>query len=69
ETISKILDHLPETDKSISMIDIDSAHKTLAALKLVGIDMDDVSLSLEIEGVEKFKESYASLLEAIEQKR
>ncbi|NTW61471.1 transaldolase, partial [Candidatus Saccharibacteria bacterium] len=42
ETISKILDHLPETDKSISMIDIDSAHKTLAALKLVGIDMDDV---------------------------
>lgn len=69
DTISRILDHLPADVKSVTMIDIENAHKTLANLKAVGVDMNDVSLVLENEGVEKFKASYASLLNAIETKK
>lgn len=69
ETIAKILDHLPADASSITMQDIDQAHKTLAALAQIGIDMNDVSNVLESEGVEKFSASYTSLLNAIESKR
>jgi transaldolase len=69
ETIGKILDHLPADAKSITMVDIENAHKTLAAVKAAGVDMDDVSRVLESEGVEKFKASFASLLDAIGSKK
>ena len=69
DTIGRIIDHLPADVKSVTMVDIENAHKTLAAIKSVGVDMDDVSRTLENEGVEKFKASYASLLDAIESKR
>ena len=69
DTIGRIIDHLPANAKSITMVDIENAHKTLAAIKAVGVDIDDVSRTLESEGVEKFKASYASLLNAIETKK
>ncbi len=69
DTIGRIIDHLPANVKSVTMVDIENAHKTLAAIKSVGVDMDDVSRTLENEGVDKFKASYASLLNAIESKR
>jgi len=69
DTIGKIIDHLPTDAKSITMIDIENAHKTLAAIKATGVDMDDVSRVLEIEGVDKFKASFMSLLDTIESKK
>jgi len=69
DTIARILDHLPADVKLVTMVDIENAHKTLANLKAVGVDMSDVSLVLENEGVEKFQASYASLLSAIETKK
>ncbi|MFZ2125650.1 MAG: transaldolase [Candidatus Saccharimonadales bacterium] len=69
DTIGRIIDHLPTDSKSITMVDIEDAHKTLAQIKAVGVDMDDVSRTLESEGVEKFKASYMSLLDAIESKK
>ncbi len=69
DTIERIIDHLPNETKSISMIDIEKAYRTLESIKAVGVDMDDVSRVLESEGVEKFKASFVSLLEAIESKR
>ena len=69
ETIKNIIDHLPINAKPLDMIDIDKAHKTVAAVKNVGIDIDDVVNVLETEGVAKFKDSFRSLLAAIEDKK
>lgn len=69
DTIDKIIDHLPEKTRSISMTDIEQAHRTLESLGSVGIDINDISKTLEGEGVEKFKISFESLLSAIESKR
>lgn len=69
DTIGRIIDHLPADTKSVTMVDIEKAHKTLAAIKAAGVDMNDVSQILESEGVEKFKASFASLLDAIESKK
>ena len=47
---------------------IDEAEGVLAALADVGIDYDDVTATLEREGVEKFSDSFAELLEGIRAK-
>jgi transaldolase len=44
----------------------DAARKVFADLTAVGIDLDDVSETLEREGVEKFEASYVELLEGVE---
>jgi transaldolase len=44
----------------------EAARKVFADLTAVGIDLDDVSETLEREGVEKFEASYTELLEGVE---
>lgn len=68
ETIAHITDHLSDESKSITLQNIVDAQKTLDALTSVGIDLDDVSHTLESQGVKKFQDSFASLLAAIEAK-
>jgi transaldolase len=48
--------------------DLDDAHALLADLKRVGVDYEDVTDTLEREGVEKFEASFKELLEALESK-
>jgi transaldolase len=44
----------------------EAARKVFADLTAVGVDLDDVSETLEREGVEKFEASYTELLEGVE---
>ena len=48
---------------------IDQARKVFRDLAAVGVDYDDVSETLEREGVEKFADSFRELIEGIEEKR
>jgi transaldolase len=47
---------------------IDEAKQLFADLEKVGIDYDDVTETLEREGVEKFADSFRELLEGIRAK-
>ncbi|HLM34083.1 MAG TPA: hypothetical protein VK285_08420, partial [Gaiellaceae bacterium] len=47
--------------------DLDGARKLLDDLAKAGVDYDDVVETLEREGVEKFADSFAELLEGIQQ--
>jgi transaldolase len=47
----------------------DQAHALLEQLAEVGIDYDDVTLTLELEGVQKFADSFAELLDGVRAKR
>jgi transaldolase len=49
--------------------DVDAAHKLFVDLEAAGIDYDDVSNTLEREGVQKFSDSFDELLEGIRAKR
>lgn len=68
DTIANIQDHLPESAASITLQDIVDAKNTLQAITDAGVDLDDVSHTLESQGVKKFQDSFASLLSAIESK-
>jgi transaldolase len=49
--------------------DVDGAHKLMAELREIGVDVDDIVLrQLVDEGVEAFAKSYDSLLETLERK-
>ena len=66
ETIEAFQDHgkvVPNTVKR----DLDEARKLLDDLAKAGVDYDDVVETLEREGVEKFADSFAELLEGIRQ--
>jgi transaldolase len=45
--------------------DLDEAHAVLERFAAAGVDYDDVTLTLEREGVEKFADSFAELLDGI----
>ena len=45
------------------------AHALLDELAKVGVDYDDVTETLELEGVQKFADSFAELLDGVQQKR
>src|SRR5438309_2062934 len=49
--------------------DVDAAHKLFDDLAAAGIDYDDVSDTLEREGVQKFTDSFRELLDGISAKR
>ena len=68
-TIEKIIDHLPEDARSLSLDDLVHAQEVIRDITAAGVDLDDVAKTLEDEGVQKFKASFASLLAAIEAKR
>jgi transaldolase len=48
---------------------IDDARALLAKLAEVGVDYDDVTDTLEAEGVQKFSDSFDQIVESIRAKR
>ena len=67
ETIDAFQDH-GEVRETLTD-GLDEAQALLGALADAGVDYDDVTDTLEREGVEKFSASFASLLEGIDAKR
>jgi transaldolase len=48
--------------------EVDEAHLTLAALAEAGVDFDDVTATLELEGVESFIASFRDAVDTLEKK-
>jgi transaldolase len=68
ETIRAFQDHGEIRGDTIEE-GLDEAHALLEELKKAGIDYDDVVDTLEREGVQKFSDSLAELLEGINAKK
>ncbi len=68
ETIVAFQDHGKAAANTITK-DLDKAEKLLEQLAEVGVDYDDVVATLEAEGVQKFSDSFAELLDGIRAKR
>jgi transaldolase len=68
ELIAAVLDHGDIRGNTIEE-DVDGARKLLEDLKAAGIDYDDVTETLEREGVEKFAKSFQELFADVEAKR
>jgi transaldolase len=68
ETIRAFQDH-GEVRGDTILEGVDEAQKLFADLAAAGMDYDDVVLTLEEEGVQKFADSFAELLEGIRAKR
>jgi transaldolase len=49
--------------------DIDEAHRVFEEIAQAGVDYDDVVVTLEQEGVQKFADSFRELLEGVKAKR
>jgi transaldolase len=67
ETVEHFQDH-GEVRESLTE-DVDGARETLRRFADAGIDYDDVTDTLEREGVEKFAKSFADLISDVESKR
>jgi transaldolase len=68
ETIQAFQDH-GEVRGDTVLDGVDDAHRLLEQLAAVGVDYDDVVLTLEKEGVKKFSDSFAELLDGVRAKR
>ena len=68
ETIAAFQDH-GEVRGDTLLEGVDEARALLDELAAAGVDYDDVTDTLEREGVQKFSDSYASLLQGIDAKR
>ena len=68
ELVEAVLDHGNVRGNTIEE-DLDGARKVFDDLKAAGIDYDDVSETLEREGVEKFAKSFKDLFSDVESKR
>jgi transaldolase len=68
ETIQAFQDH-GEVRGDTVLEGVDEAHRVLEQLAAVGIDYDDVVLTLEQEGVQKFSDSFEELLDGVRSKR
>ena len=68
ETIQAFQDH-GEVRGDTVLDGVAEAHRLLEQLAAVGIDYDDVVLTLEKEGVQKFSDSFAELLDGVRAKR
>ena len=49
--------------------DVKEAHELIDKLRDLGVDYDDVTETLELEGVQKFADSFAELLAGVRSKR
>jgi transaldolase len=67
ETIEAFQDHGNVAETLTQAVD--EARKLFDDLRDVGIDYDDVSETLEREGVQKFADSFEELLDGIKAKR
>jgi len=68
ETIKDFQDH-GEVRGDTVLEGVDEAHELFDRLSAVGIDYDDVVATLEREGVQKFSDSFAELLDGVMAKR
>jgi transaldolase len=68
ELVEAVLDHGDIRGNTIEE-DLEGARKVFEDLKAAGIDYDDVSETLEREGVEKFAKSFKELFADVEAKR
>jgi transaldolase len=68
ETIAAFQDH-GEIRGDTLLEGVDEARALLDELASSGVDYDDLTDTLEREGVQKFSDSFASLLEGIDAKR
>jgi transaldolase len=48
---------------------VDEARALLDELRAAGVDYDDVTATLEVEGVQKFADSFEQIVESIRAKR
>jgi transaldolase len=67
ETIMAYQDHGDPQPRL--QVGLDEAHRVFAELERVGVDYDDVTETLEREGVEKFSASFAELMESLRTKQ
>jgi transaldolase len=68
ETIRAFQDHGEVRGDTVKK-GVKKAHALLDDLAAVGVDYDDVTLTLELEGVQKFADSFTELLEGVSAKR
>ncbi|HZQ82885.1 MAG TPA: transaldolase [Gaiellaceae bacterium] len=68
ETIEAFQDH-GEVRGDTVLERVDEAHKLLGELAKAGVDYDDVTDTLEAEGVQKFADSFDEIVESIRAKR
>jgi len=66
ETILACADHCDVADR-IEM-DLDRARQVMADIQAVGIDLDQVMVELQTEGIDKFIKPFASLMRSLENK-
>ncbi len=66
-TIDAFLDH-GEIDPEALTTDVDEARADIEALAALGIDFDQVTADLQVEGVRKFADSYDDLLATVSEK-
>lgn len=67
-TLHAFLDHVTIKRDTV-VTSVDDAENTLDALAKVGISLAEVTRKLQADGIEKFCESFASLLDAIARKQ
>jgi transaldolase len=63
DTVEAFLDHGHVADTLES--DLEAAHRTFDRFADVGIDYDDLTATLEREGVDKFAASFQELLDGV----
>lgn len=68
-TIAALNDHLSPETVAIPDDYIAHAHAYQTQLQAAGVDMQNVTATLESEGVKKFQDAFATLLAAIDSKR
>ncbi len=68
ETIRAFQDHGKVRGDTV-VEDVKDAHTIFEQLAKVGLDVDDVTETLELEGVQKFADSFAELLDGVRSKR
>jgi transaldolase len=67
ETIQAFQDH-GEVALTLER-DVDEAHRVFEQVEAAGVSYDDVTRTLEVEGVQKFSDSFEELLDGIRAKR
>ncbi len=68
ETIDAFQDHGEVRGDTVAK-GLKKAHALVEEIAGVGVDYDDVTETLELEGVQKFADSFAELLDGVAQKR
>ena len=68
ETVRAFQDHGEVRGDTVTE-DVDEARKLLEQLAKIDVDYDDVTETLELEGVQKFADSFEELLDQVRAKR